>query len=214
MSTRATYTIIDKKRGKVERAHYYIHYDGYPDGAAEYFKKFAEYKNKRGGAICQFLRAVDLAEFTDDPDLHGDTEFHYEINAVDMSLKAYSMEWDSPKRTLFFFGGMEEFLNKYLHFDKENCPFGTKKPVWLSFRNEIMTESELERRYQQEIERNWSYLYKGHVGNASFKLAYRMLTALKPGACVPKEIETAAELLAKAYNWDSPEEYIEKIIKG
>lgn len=81
MATRATYTFIKENGIKVE---YYIHWDGYPEGAAQYLKKALDYKNtystqEEAGTLAEaFLRANKEAEISN-RDSHGDTEYHYEI---------------------------------------------------------------------------------------------------------------------------------------
>lgn len=76
MSTRATYTIINESdRTSIS---FYIHYDGYPAGAATYMHK-ALFTDCKGGFAEAFLRANPEAEFTPGKDAHGDTEHHYTI---------------------------------------------------------------------------------------------------------------------------------------
>lgn len=125
MATRATYTFT----GKVT-VHTYIHYDGYPQGAANYFQnmldvfvKQRESRNLRGGAAEQFIRGNTLAELTSKWDDHGDTEYHYEVDEfynlntfeTEYVIRAYKFNGfsDDRKRHIFFEGTVAEFIKKY-----------------------------------------------------------------------------------------------------
>ena len=74
MSTRVTYRFESKWHGKQT---FYIHSDGYPAGAAEYFFLAARFENKASnGTLAEsFFRANERAEFTLGHDAHGDTEY-------------------------------------------------------------------------------------------------------------------------------------------
>jgi len=78
MSTRATYQITTEKRD-IRPVIFYIHCDGYPEGAMEYIKAGLLFENKRGTFIEQFMRANETAEITPSHNAHGDTEFTYDI---------------------------------------------------------------------------------------------------------------------------------------
>ncbi|NDD53671.1 hypothetical protein EBZ39_07300 [bacterium] len=120
MSTRATYTF----KGETE-VHTYIHYDGYPEGAATYFRSMLAAFNKdvRGGAAEQFIRGNHLAEITSHWDDHGDTEYHYSIEefynkdtfSVEYVVCAFKFNGFSDERTKseFFHGTVTEFIKKY-----------------------------------------------------------------------------------------------------
>lgn len=68
MSTRATYHFPDVT--------VYIHFDGYPDGAAEYFH--AAMQDERGSWGTRFIRRNELAEITGGE--HSDTEYRYTVS--------------------------------------------------------------------------------------------------------------------------------------
>jgi len=119
MATRATYTFGNK--------HIYIHWDGYPEGAAQYFQKMMALNDERhgglsdlrGGLTEQFIRANRGAEFTSHWDDHGDTEWHYEVSAdpdSPITLKVLKFYYDdSGERIgqLYFEGPLTEFLQRY-----------------------------------------------------------------------------------------------------
>lgn len=135
MSTRATYTIIDTLySGKERETHFYIHYDGYSEGAANYFYKLFACENGRGGLAEKFLRGNELAEFTENPANHGDREFHYVLKGD--QLTQYSCDWDSEDLKQEFCGKVYDFVNKYHHFDEGETPL-----TYVS--NEIMKRTEI-----------------------------------------------------------------------
>jgi hypothetical protein len=75
MSTRATYQFISEWSGTHT---VYIHHDGYPEGAAEYFTK------ENGAPIVKvetFLRSNEKAELTKSHEIHGDSEFRYTVKS-------------------------------------------------------------------------------------------------------------------------------------
>ena len=87
MGTRATYQI----EGKV----FYIHWDGYPQGASFYFHHMIEKYNeiidkigrtRNGGYAEAFLRGNDCAEFTSSHDAHGDTEWQYTLEGDELTV--------------------------------------------------------------------------------------------------------------------------------
>jgi hypothetical protein len=129
MATRATYTFIEPQRDLKNSC--YIHYDGYPMGAASYFEGMYQLmttnsfsSRRRGGFVEQFLRANELAEVTVDADMHGDTEFHYDlISDLDSEVRivAYKFTWSDKtldghnirQRVQFYEGTLTEFLKRY-----------------------------------------------------------------------------------------------------
>ena len=127
MATRATYTFKTETQYKFEGpadVHVYIHYDGYPSGAASYFNNALKLLNERrvplsnirGGITEQFIRANNLAEITSHADNHGDTEFHYDITKGDtgpIRIEAYELRRDETKYQ-FFNGTLEGFVARYL----------------------------------------------------------------------------------------------------
>lgn len=82
MSTRATYQFLAADGGFSPRTTFYIHYDGYPEGAAAYF---ADMRTARQGqpnysAANAFFRGNPLARLARDHEAHGDTEYRYTYN--------------------------------------------------------------------------------------------------------------------------------------
>lgn len=122
MSTRATYRI---KASMNNFADFYIHHDGYPEGAATYFALMLErYKadNIDASLAESFVRANERAELTRWLK-HGDTEYHYEIeekahnpfeeNKGDfIEVTAWEMRHGEKGKGVFT-GSLQDFLAKY-----------------------------------------------------------------------------------------------------
>lgn len=103
MSTRATYSF--------ENVTYYIHYDGYPEGAAQYIQA-ALLADGRGGLQSQFLRANELAEITESHGIHGDTEYRYTFSKDRVVAEKEVKDRDGEFQ-VFFNGTVYEFINIY-----------------------------------------------------------------------------------------------------
>ena len=164
MSTRATYTIKSKLYQGERTDHFYIHYDGYPEGAAVYFQNFVECANNKGGDLCRFIRANDLAEFTDNPGNHGDTEYHYEINRDQVSAWKLVRDWnDGSKDTkqMFFNGDLADFINKYLEQTDEY-----NKAFYINYKGRTITKKKLEAEYSAKFAQASTWHLSGHTGNA------------------------------------------------
>lgn len=115
MSTRATYEFMPSGNGlKANKTAVYIHYDGYPEGAAVYFWTALRTHPNKGCPATQFIRANPEAELTGSHETHGDTEFRYTIDGdrwEDAGIKAekrYGKEW-----VAFYVGSVVGFLEKY-----------------------------------------------------------------------------------------------------
>lgn len=110
MSTRATYLFKgDDIRPDVC---FYIHYDGYPEGAAEYFRDMLNQVNERGGLAGRFIRGNSYAEFTGGHNNHGDTEYRYTIHQ-DGKLEAWHRPINQDFKSLGTWGHVAEFVNQY-----------------------------------------------------------------------------------------------------
>jgi len=115
MATRATY--------KIDGVHFYIHYDGYEEGAAKYFwNMHCSTDSGRGGNAEAFLRGNDLAEFTKSHNAHGDTEYRYDLKGETLTVRKRTGDWSSVegKFDVVWSGFWWEFVNKY----------GTKVPAY------------------------------------------------------------------------------------
>lgn len=126
MATRATYRFDDQrgiKDRQYERVDIYIHHDGYPAGAAEYFKIALDAKressissgNPRRGLLESFLTGNKRSEITHNYTKHKDTEYHYILIQFEdeYQFQAFSKNIEGGDFHMFFDGTLEEFINQY-----------------------------------------------------------------------------------------------------
>lgn len=126
MSTRATY--------EIEGRTFYIHHDGYPEGAASYLYNMVDaltnvdakgeeldifgHRMRRGGLEFAFIRGNGNAEPTENHHAHGDTEFRYTVTRSDgepmLRAKERVGDWSKPTWQTFFFGPLAEFINLHV----------------------------------------------------------------------------------------------------
>lgn len=121
MATRATYRFIPKGCAPVC---FYIHYDGYPAGAAAYFHRALQSQRKEddfgrrvGGRdiTAAFVHAnVELCEFAASHDAYGDTEYRYNYNVETDILEAQERYFVGSARNwrTIYRGGLHGFLNE------------------------------------------------------------------------------------------------------
>lgn len=105
MATRATYRISCGNQAELTA---YIHYDGYPEGAADYFERALDlYENPRDSKLLElasfeacFLIANPKAEVTRSHEWHGDTEYRYDIwrSVTESNAVCYMVTWAERKR--------------------------------------------------------------------------------------------------------------------
>lgn len=125
MSTRATYEFKPTVEWQPPQA-FYIHYDGYPEGAARYFYAMLMHPNDRGGLAAKFIRANDLAEFTTGHDGHGDTEYQYTVeggNDAGAMLTVSHRHPGGDKWGLVYSGTVAGFLDQYPEMLEDAAPF-------------------------------------------------------------------------------------------
>ena len=136
MATRATYSFKSQYGAKTT---IYIHFDGYPQGAALYFNQMLTSPSK-GDLATQFIRANASAEITKSEDSHGDTEFHYEIegDGPDAILTAYEMPYPDREKKCFYTGKLYEFINTNHNIIDNFKPY---KVVQMIYRSRILNEA-------------------------------------------------------------------------
>ena len=117
MSTRANYEFY--ANGNLE-ARFYIHHDGYPQGAAGYFHK-ALLKNNgyslHSYFIDAFYKANEGCEIS--PRLHGDIEYlyKYDVELEILTVIKIDFYWDEDKQDyiksedIIFKGTVQKFVN-------------------------------------------------------------------------------------------------------
>lgn len=81
MGTRATYQFKSEHKPTVT---VYVHWDGYPRGAASYFADAQAVEQskrikRKHFTVESFISAVEGAEITESHEVHGDTEYRYTI---------------------------------------------------------------------------------------------------------------------------------------
>jgi hypothetical protein len=137
LSTRATYQFTGSEY--TPDVTFYIHYDGYAEGAASYFYDALmrpQDRDNRGGLAAAFLRANGLAEFTGGHDTHGDSEHQYTVKGEDAGAKltvysGYGKTWN-----VSFSGTLAAFLAKHPDMIDGFSPFKKVKTgyreMWLN----------------------------------------------------------------------------------
>lgn len=114
MSTSATFEFENESPIGEKSVTTYVHWDSYPEGAAEYFLNMIEAEGSiHAGLGTRFIRANSRAEITESHDLIGDTEYQYDVSQ-DGTLVAASMSgFGDRSRDVFFEGTIREFIDEY-----------------------------------------------------------------------------------------------------
>lgn len=107
MATRATYRFFSGETA-------YHHWDGYPQGAAKLLSNAV----LDGGDLTfeSFLKANEKAEKTESHEIHGDTEYRYDVvrnNKGQWSIKVSERIDFSDKWRIAFYGQATEFFKHY-----------------------------------------------------------------------------------------------------
>lgn len=113
MSTRANYSFIKNNKTLVT---FYIHHDGYPEGAANYFQKALLLGNGRIDSPDTFTRANTEAKIC--YNLMGDIEYHYIFNIDTQIIKVEKMYYPDEESRFKRFITVSQtdiytFINKY-----------------------------------------------------------------------------------------------------
>lgn len=152
MSTRATY--------KIDGVCFYINYDGYMDGAAGYFWNMHHAMGKgRGGYAEAFLRGNHLASFTESHDVHGDTEYRYDLAGETLTVWKRTGGWNDP-------ANFEEVWSGYWwKFVNEHNGMVEGFERLAKINNRVWTRTELEVRIAEVYDTLTVYSAKFHMGN-------------------------------------------------
>lgn len=129
MSTRATYRFTAVKGDHVNcKTTVYIHYDGYPSGAAMYLYR-ALCSDEKGNLATRFVKINQHAEITESHQLHGDTEYKYDIHGSDSDgfIECYARDFDRDMWELVFAGRISSFLCEHDSMIKGYSPFRSVK---------------------------------------------------------------------------------------
>lgn len=190
MSTRANYIF---KSGRKTLATFYIHHDGYPEGAAEYFHKALIYDNGKINSPDAFLRANDACEISC---IHGDIEYLYEFNIKTQKLKVFKIDFSETgnEKSLYIVDDIYMFINRYsvvFHSSAKLHEYRYKYP-WKS-------DSAIEQIIKNE--KTWHYISSQSRHNRTDKTQARCLEL------VYKELRQATEELCEdsiRYGIDNP----------
>jgi hypothetical protein len=128
MSTRATYRVKFISEWDRHSLCFYIHYDGYPEGAAHYFQEMLKImaENRRKRCIEAFA-ILPFSEITPDHETHGDTEYRYDICSCQEKgntttyVKAFERKFEPKSWVEFFDGTIEDFIEEYSKKNPEDC---------------------------------------------------------------------------------------------
>jgi len=187
MSTRATY--------KIDGHTFYIHHDGYPEGAAVYFYKMITCSNNNGGFAEKFVRANEHAEFTISHETHSDTEFRYTLEK-NGELRVLHRPIDSDNFGFFFSGSLSDFINRY-HQQIEN--FSPVFDHWYGYDNNYLNVTTI-KMFMEDINRRYKkakhWMDRGATGNASsiFDEVWKKIAALNKILAKNMHLMTGAEL--------------------
>jgi hypothetical protein len=163
MSTRATYLFKGSRSAFVPTNCFYIHYDGYESGAAFYFWNAVAHPNKRSGLAGQFFRANELAEFTPSHDSHGDTEYRYVVDGLNVMVQKRVGDWSKPEWAICYHGPLAAFINKNAG---EWFKPDTFSPV-IEYQGALHTVADLQKRADEQLAYAKQATEKGWTGNAA-----------------------------------------------
>ena len=113
MATRATYQFNSKNPEVTTTV--YIHYDGYPQGAAYYF--YQTLLNPSSGNLAtQFIKANNQAEITKSHEAHGDTEWQYTIDGdnLEATVSVFHVSEEERLPMFRFALPLYQFINNYI----------------------------------------------------------------------------------------------------
>lgn len=178
MSTRANYVF---KSGRKTLATFYIHHDGYPEGAAEYFHKALIYGDGKISSPDIFFRANEACEISD---IHGDIEYLYELDVDTQSIKVYKILFTETGNTKYLYikDDLYMFINRYSVVFSSSAKYQEykQKYSWKS-------DSEVEEIIKSE--KAWHYI------SARGKYDYENKTKARCLELVYKELRQATEEL-------------------
>ncbi len=126
MSTRATYLLPTGDSS--QQVCFYIHQDGHPAGAANYFYKMHQCKNVNGGLAERFIRANNQAELIHCHEAGTDTEFRYTLNHQGI-LRVFAKDRVNNQWRIFYEDAWYQFVNKYLEASQHLHVFKLSKNV-------------------------------------------------------------------------------------
>lgn len=149
MSTRANYIF---KSGRKTLATFYIHHDGYPEGAAEYFHKALIFGDGKINSPDDFLRANEACEISC---IHSDIEYLYEFDTKTQRVKVYKISINAltnkQEENLIIIDSIYAFINDYQTVFSSSKRFHDYK-IKYSWKNEEEVKKII------KAERAWCYI--------------------------------------------------------
>ena len=190
MSTRANYIF---KSGRKTLATFYIHHDGYPEGAAEYFHKALIYDNGKINSPDAFLRANNACEISC---IHGDIEYLYEFDIQTQRLKVFKIHFTETgnDKSLHIVDDIYMFINRY------SVVFSSSTKLH-EYRRKYSWKSDSEIEQIIKNEKTWHYISSQSRYNRTDTTQARCLEL------VYKELRQATEELVEdaiRYGTDNP----------
>lgn len=190
MSTRANYIF---KSGRKTLATFYIHHDGYPEGAAEYFHKALIYGNGKINSPDIFFRANDACEISG---IHGDIEYLYELDVNTQKIKIYKIVFTEAgnEKSLYIADDLYMFINRY------SVVFSSSTKLH-EYRRKYSWKSDSEIEQIIKNEKTWHYISAQSRWNHEARTKARCLEL------VYKELRQATEELVEdsiRYGTDNP----------
>lgn len=192
MATRATYQIPTANAGPLTL---YVHWDGYPAGAAVYFAAAVIQAN--GGRITAeaFIRAVDGAEFTGGHNAHGDTEYQYTLkdDGTLTVAKRYGDDGWGVVRTL----PLADFLNREAarFLGKSDSATPLTDNTFKTFGRTTVTAAWLRQKARERMDEAERCIRSGWTGNGS-SAAGEAVKLVAAGADIP--LDELRDVLTRA----------------
>jgi hypothetical protein len=147
MSTRATYLFKTTNEFDPDTC-LYIHHDGYPEGAANYFLNAF---SAGGVDVCSMIRGNDGAEMTGSHETHGDTEFRYTIEGLFLTVDE-RVDFETNTFKTMFCGDWVDFINEYVPKSDGVDDFQPLKRIDLGhWKNQAHTPATLNAILQDEL---------------------------------------------------------------
>jgi len=166
MSTRATYKFINQNALQEEQT-FYIHHDGYPEGAIMYFFNMLDEDNQCGGLASRFFRANDRAEPTKNHKYHGDTEFCYTLTNKGQSgwdIYVEEVYWEDGERS--FKGLYRGKFSNWINGISQKA--SVEWPHVIDLCPGLHTINSLKKKMSLDYHKYLTQLENGQRGNASF----------------------------------------------
>jgi hypothetical protein len=182
MSTRATYQFLKPHTPTITT---YIHHDGYPEGAADYFVAALEKAPFRNVSAEAFIRANDGAEIVESHDAHGDTLYRYTIITGEKGAPVRVEAWkrsfgngdDADVWTLIYEGKLSDFLLRFHGKAAENRGY-------FDHGTAVVSGTMLDTAAHLAMQDARSMMLKGWTGNANGR-AWDAVRFVKCGAKIP-----------------------------